>query len=322
MSSVDRLSIIFSKLCSLADIVEDKSYVRELIGNVYAIMNSNNPNKIGLYLSNGLEHKIQKLCDIHRGDGMEINRIISHIRDYMHPNIEKNYLCSCGAEISENEIECANCEECEKERNKTTRSREENVISHLFGWLDRIQGIENTTIRPEIIDKIVKKIREEHSMGGKIRDLTYLTLLDFREYLTQLGLNKHYKHIVKIRRLALEHFGIHENTPLLSEGDKHSIAFVFNKCYKAFNAIKNDPELLCQLDKENRSNILYYPYILYRILPNIIKDSRLDIFMGNILLQNGDTVHKDGIVWNKMIERYPDINNTHIEVYNYGSYIF
>jgi len=218
-----------------------------------------------------------------------------------------SYLCSicdeCGGELvaeSSHKV----CKECGGivlsmyDIIRNSRTRNENTMQHLSSWIDRIQGLESTKIKDKIINELRSKIIDDNRLrNGKMRDISSLSTDDIKEYLSQLGYSSYYRNVVKIRNIIFQHFGITPESALLTQNEREKIISLFNKCFSSFEIIKNDPSLLDRIEKEKVSNLPFYPYILCKILPYVIKDYRLPIFIRSIIPQEYDTICKNDILW-------------------------
>lgn len=169
---------------------------------------------------------------------------------------------------------------------------------HCKCWIDRIQAKENTTIDQSVIKKIENCIRRDG-----IRNKRLITIEQFREYLKDCNLSELNEHISLIRKIIT---GV--NPPQLTYAETQDICNSFNKAIKAYNLIKPD----------TKSNVLYYPYILRKLIETHIDDrSKKSYLLSCIHLQGPSTLADNDNTWFKICKIVPSFKYKPTNRYEY-----
>lgn len=331
---MQRLDKQLSILYELKKCIQTRSNMYQVIDNIDTLTNKicliksqNNSikDKVGIIMSENLQEKIMDIYKSISG-GPSVNRLRNQsIDNKLTVDHKRQTLCECGSLLLEEDTYqvCSECGEVTlgtiQDTPRNSRSRSENTMQHLISWIDRLQGVETTKIHPKVIDELKNKIIDENRLpSGKLRDLSVLSCADIREHLNQLGYSKHYRNIVKISNIIYQYFGLNNETPLFSQQEKDDIISYFNKCYNAFEKIKDNDELLNKIDKDKISNLPFYPYLLYKILPNVIKDHRLNVFLAGILPQEYNTTWKNDMLWEYICQEVSGISYTETDMSSYS----
>ena len=157
---------------------------------------------------------------------------------------------------------------------------------HCRFWVNRIQAQENTNIEEKCIEQLIRCIKRDG-----IRDSRRLLCAQIRLYLKEVHYTEYNDHVPLIRKIIT---GI--IPPQLKQSELRKLYNLFDKSIKAFDIIK----------PPNKSNAIYYPYIIYKIL-NIIIDNniRKRKILECIHLQSRDTLISNDILWEKICKIVP-----------------
>lgn len=121
---------------------------------------------------------------------------------------------------------------------------------HCKFWIDRIQAKENTIISDIVLNKIKECIKRD-----KIENWKNISIDQFRLYLKQTKLTKYNDHIPLIKKMITGYI-----PPQLTHKELHLLFNYFDKATKIYNEIK----------PKEKSNSLYYPFIIWKLLDLII----------------------------------------------------
>lgn len=169
---------------------------------------------------------------------------------------------------------------------------------HCKCWIDRIQAKENTTISESVIKKLENCIRRDG-----IRNKRLITIEQFRGYLKDCNLSELNEHISLIRKIIT---GV--NPPQLTYAETQDICNSFNKAIKAYNLIKPD----------TKSNVLYYPYILRKLIETHIDDrAKKSYLLSCIHLQGPSTLADNDNTWFKICKIVPSFKYKPTNRYEY-----
>jgi len=223
---------------------------------------------ISLYIYNDYESIIDK--QIISNIKQLLNKYQKTIIDY---DIDKiNYdICICGSKMivrsNTSELICIDCgnivtllgtifEDSQFYNQEGNRYKHGSYIPsrHCKYWIDRIQAKENTTIDTKNIELIEKCI-----LRDGIKNKKNITVEQFRKYLKETKLSIYNDHIPLIRKYIT---GI--TPPQLTHSELNLLFNYFDKSVKTYNTIKPKSKLNC----------IYYPYILFKILENVITDPK------------------------------------------------
>ena len=169
---------------------------------------------------------------------------------------------------------------------------------HCKCWIDRIQAKENTTISDSVIKKLENCIKRDG-----IRNKRLITIEQFRGYLKDCNLSELNEHISLIRKIIT---GV--NPPQLTYAETQDICNSFNKAIKAYNLIKPD----------TKSNVLYYPYILRKLIETHIDDhAKKSYLLSCIHLQGPSTLADNDNTWFKICKIVPSFKYKPTNRYEY-----
>jgi hypothetical protein len=149
---------------------------------------------------------------------------------------------------------------------------------HCKFWIDRIQAKENTIIEDNIINKIKECIKRD-----RIENIKNISIKQFRIYLKQANLSKLNDHIPLIKKMITGYI-----PPQLTHNELHILFNYFDKATKTYDIIK----------PKEKSNSLYYPFLIYKILDLIIIDEyKKKELLSCIHLQSYETLIDNDKVW-------------------------
>lgn len=149
---------------------------------------------------------------------------------------------------------------------------------HCKFWIDRIQAKENTIIDDISINKIRHCIKKD-----KIENLKNISIDQFRLYLKQTKLSKLNDHIPLIKKIITGYI-----PPQLTHKELHLLFNYFDKATKIYNQIK----------PKEKSNSLYYPFLIWKILDLIIIDKqKKKELLSCIHLQSYETLIDNDKIW-------------------------
>ncbi len=149
---------------------------------------------------------------------------------------------------------------------------------HVKSWLERIQARETNTITDEQLMKIEACIKRDGITNKK-----RLTIESLRRYLKDSGLTELNEHVALIKKLIT---GI--APPQLSYSETQDITNSFSKAVKAYNIIR----------PSNKSNMLFYPYIVWKLIEMHIPDfSKKKSLLSFIHLQGAQTLIQNDTIW-------------------------
>lgn len=159
---------------------------------------------------------------------------------------------------------------------------------HCKFWVLRIQAKENADISNECLDKMLYCIKRD-----KIKDSRKLMCYQIRSYLKETKFTEFNDHIPLIRKLIT---GV--VPPQLTREELMKLYNLFDKAVNTFETVK----------PEGKSNTMYYPYIIYKILDFIIKKSiRKRHILECIHLQSRDTLIANDNLWELVCAKLPDL---------------
>ncbi len=204
-------------------------------------------------------------------------------------------LCSCGNKMiiqsNTSELLCTNCGSIHTLigsvfENSQFYQQEGNRYMHgtydpnrhCKFWIDRIQAKENTIINDASINKIKQCIKKD-----KIENLKNISIDQFRIYLKQTKLSKLNDHIPLIKKMITGYI-----PPQLNHKELHLLFNYFDKATKIYNQIK----------PKEKSNSLYYPFLIWKILDLIITDlQKKKELLNCIHLQSYETLIDNDKIW-------------------------
>lgn len=159
---------------------------------------------------------------------------------------------------------------------------------HCKFWVYRIQAKETTEIPKKCIDQLVYCIKRDG-----ITDCRRLLCSQLRIYLKETHNTEYNDHIPLIRKIIT---GI--VPPQLTCNELRQLYNLFDKSVNTFDTIK----------PTGKSNTMYYPYIIYKILDLIIPSGiRKKRILECIHLQSRDTLIANDNLWELICEKLPDL---------------
>lgn len=207
-------------------------------------------------------------------------------------------LCSCGNKMiiqsNTSELLCTNCGSIHTLigsvfENSQFYQQEGNRYMHgtydpnrhCKFWIERIQAKENTIIDDSAINKIKLCIKKD-----KIENLKNISIDQFRLYLKQTKLSKLNDHIPLIKKIITGYI-----PPQLTHKELHLLFNYFDKATKIYNQIK----------PKEKSNSLYYPFLIWKILDLIIDDKqKKKELLSCIHLQSYETLIDNDKIWSQI----------------------
>ncbi len=234
-------------------------------------------------------------------DLSKINEIKSLIQQFNNikldfkPSEEIIDYCECGNIMQvmpeSSELVCDNCgylyelkgtvfNDCQFYSQESIRYKHAGYepSKHVKSWLERIQAKETNTITDDQLIKIEACIKRDGITNKK-----RLTIEQLRRYLKDSGLTELNEHVALIKRLIT---GI--APPQLTYAETQDITNSFSKAVKAYNVIR----------PSNKSNMLFYPYIVWKLvemhIPDFYKRKNLLSF---IHLQGAQTLIQNDTIW-------------------------
>lgn len=159
---------------------------------------------------------------------------------------------------------------------------------HCKFWVRRIQAKENADISKKCIDQLIYCIKRDG-----IVDCRRLLCSQLRSYLKETHNTDYNDHIPLIRKIIT---GI--VPPQLTNEELRQLYNLFDKSVNMFDTIK----------PEDKSNTMYYPYIIYKILEIIIENGmRKKRILECIHLQSRDTLITNDNLWECICNNLPDL---------------
>jgi hypothetical protein len=241
-------------------------------------------NKLDNYIYDKIFKKIFQLLNVYNK-----SKIIYNID-------EINYdLCSCGHKMiiqaNTSELLCIKCGEIHtligsvfedsqfyNQEGNRYKHGSYDPNRHCKFWIERIQAKENTVIEEKTLEKIKTCIKKD-----KIDNIKNISIDQFRLYLKQTNLSKLNDHIPLIKKLITGYI-----PPQLSHNELHLLFNYFDKATKTYETIK----------PKEKSNSLYYPFLIYKILDLIIEDvNKKRELLTCIHLQSYETLIDNDKIW-------------------------
>jgi hypothetical protein len=251
---------------------------------------------------NGMKEHMEK--NVHyKKDAKKIGNCIKKSNMYvMSIGVKKiDYkTCDCGSVMkiypSNSELVCPSCgyvmtmfgtvfEDTQFYNQEGQRSKHGSyeTLRHCKFWVCRIQARENTEIKENCILQTTDCIKRDG-----ITDRRRLLCAQLRFYLKETKFTEYNDHIPLIRKIIT---GV--APPQLTEDELRILYNYFVKAVIAYEKIK----------PADKSNTMYYPYIIYKILNQILKnDIRKRKILECIHLQSRDTLIANDNLWEKICE--------------------
>lgn len=149
---------------------------------------------------------------------------------------------------------------------------------HCKCWLERIQAKETNTITEAQINKLEACIKRD-----RITNKRRITIGQLRNYLKDSGLTELNEHVALIKKIIT---GI--IPPQLTFAETQDITNSFSKAVKAYNIVR----------PSNKSNNIYYPYILRKLIEMHISDyNKQKELLSFIHLQGSQTLIQNDKIW-------------------------
>lgn len=149
---------------------------------------------------------------------------------------------------------------------------------HCKCWLERIQAKETNTITASQLDKLEVCIKRD-----RITNKRRITISQLRNYLKDSGLTELNEHVALIKKIIT---GV--VPPQLTFAETQDITNSFSKAVKAYNVVR----------PSNKSNNIYYPYILRKLIEMHINDyNKQKELLSFIHLQGSQTLIQNDKIW-------------------------
>jgi hypothetical protein len=158
---------------------------------------------------------------------------------------------------------------------------------HCREWVQRIQAQENVDIDRKKIDSIIACVSRDTTNTRR------LSCERIRGYLKETRNTDYNDHIPSIRYLITG-----TKPPQLNQEELRCLYNLFDKAIRMYAVIK----------PSHKSNTLYYPYILYKILDiMLVNGSRKRDILECIHLQSRDTLILNDNIWKTICDNLPDL---------------
>ena len=270
------------------DKVQDKTAVSDLYSNY--IVSSNYINVLDSY-TNYIDNNFSVLCTNNLKKIKKLN-ISTHISDIVSDD------CICGGKmIMFQEISEYKCMSCSRLKYMigslldVSQSNNNAIIKTKYGcydptkhckfWINRIQAKELIDIPQECIKKITDCLQRDN-----IKNIKNLKCVQIRNYLKETKLTEYNDHVPFIRRLISNIL-----PPQLTYDETQELYNYFDQVNNIYDSIKDS----------NKTNTIYYPYIIYKILENILPQNiRKFLILECIHLQSRDTLIFNDRIWEKI----------------------
>ena len=185
-------------------------------------------------------------------------------------DIDNNAICNtCGMECLYSDI--IRIEEKYMKNYSCSFSRvpnRHNPYKYCKNWLLLLQGKESVNISSENFDKVVGLAKQWLDQNANVE----LSCPVIRNWLKRLSLSKYNPNVTWLRKQIESACNIQGHSYELTDDEMNQTLNYFSEISKQFISIKQDPEILCVLERKNLRNILYYPFIIVKILSHIIQD--------------------------------------------------
>jgi hypothetical protein len=217
-----------------------------------------------------------------------------------------NYdICPCGIKMKvypdSSELKCESCgyitilygtvfEDTQfyNQEGNTSKNGRYDPSRHCKSWICKIQAMDNTDIEKKCLDQVMYCIKRDN-----IKDNRKLSCSQIRLYLKECHYTKYNDHVPLIRKLLT---GV--IPPQLTRQELISFYNLFDKAVTMFESTKPD----------GKSNTMYYPYIIYKILESILHNSmRKRRILECIHLQGRDTLINSDNLWELICNKVPEI---------------
>jgi hypothetical protein len=203
--------------------------------------------------------------------------------------------CDCGTKMKifpiSSELRCPSCgkvdilygtvfEDAQFFNQEGQRSKHGNYepSRHCRFWVSRIQAKGSIEIPETCTEHILECVRRDG-----IRDKRRLTCAQIRNYLKETKFTDYNDHVPSIRKIIA---GV--VPPQLTHEELRKLYNLFDKAVHVYDIVK----------PVNKSNRMYYPYIIYKILEQLLKDGRRKKqILECIHLQSRDTLIANDNTW-------------------------
>ena len=207
-------------------------------------------------------------------------------------------VCGCGATMqvfpSSSEMVCPECgsvsvlhgtvfEDTQYYSQEGQRSKHGcyDPSRHCKFWVQRIQAKEKAEIPSRCLEQVVGCVRRD-----MVRGCRQLLCTQLRVYLKETGNTEYNDHVPLIRMMIT---GV--APPQLTQEETRRLYNMFDKAVNVFDAIK----------PTDKSNTMYYPYIIYKILEFMLEEGgRKRMVLECIHLQSRDTLISNDEMWEKI----------------------
>jgi hypothetical protein len=213
--------------------------------------------------------------------------------------------CPCGNIVNQFERQCSECGEevlTGIQRQEQSRTKWDNTSQHFEETLDSLEGKDRIKISREHELEIYKKVIEVYGdRDGKMFDISDMDLVIVRNILRSLGMSGYYRNLQTIRIKIFNNFGVVKDFPRFMNQERDLLRYLFEKCFSAFNIVKVDTELLESINRNKIENIIFYPFLIKKLLPRIMTKERAREFDCLFISQSPDATDKHRKIWNKML---------------------
>jgi len=164
---------------------------------------------------------------------------------------------------------------------------------HCRYWLERIQAKENIEIPKEVVEKVRACFeRDTLSIGNTKLKVNRVTCPKIREYLKENKLTKYNDSSPLIRKLIT---GV--SPPQLPYDYTRKLTLYFDKSVRIYNEIK----------PTDRTNFPYYPYILYKLIQYLFKNTIYICLLESIHIQSQSTIIHNDNIWEAICKKMSGI---------------
>lgn len=150
--------------------------------------------------------------------------------------------------------------------------------NHFKTWLKRTQGMETTSISPEITDMVRKELKKE-----RITDMSTVDYIKIKSILKKLRQNKYYNHCVQITTIVTG-----KVPPRMTAEQRESLSQMFARLQEPFEKI---------VMGKSRQNMLSYSFLIHKFLELMSWDEHLPYFP---LLVSADKIQVQDMIWKKL----------------------
>lgn len=156
---------------------------------------------------------------------------------------------------------------------------------HCGKWINKIQATEVCDIPKKCLNAIIT-----YANSNKLK---WMSCDQIRKFIKPLKFSKYNDHIPLIRKRVFSY-----SPPQLTADEIHIITALFAQSIKTYDIVK----------PASATNNMYYPYVIYKIIDIIIKDSpRKRYILECIHLQKSKTLVKHDGIWHTICAKHPEL---------------